>query len=94
MAVDYLWEGIDADGIHSFVSREQWERHVNKRPEIGSAFDLTVRAMMNPDFVSPDKNRPDESQRYFRLLAVAADTQRRGYDLIVSVKYVWQPDGV
>lgn len=93
MPADWLWQGINGEGITSFIAQEQWEKHVRKRPEIRNAFDLTVQAMLRPDKVEPDKHRQDEASRYFRLLTISAENIRSGYCLRVSVKYVQQPDG-
>ena len=93
MPTDWLWHGRDSEGIESFIAREQWNAHAVKRIEITDALTLTIRAMSQPELVEPDKNRPDETSRYFRLLAVSAENIRPGYSLRVSVKYVRQPDG-
>lgn len=93
MATDSLWEGTDADGIKSIISRKQWENHVVKRPEIANVLDLTIRAMMKPESIAPDRNRQDETKRYFRLLTISAQSVRRDYKLVISVKYVQQSNG-
>lgn len=93
MPPDFLWRGVDQAGIESFIARDQWNAHLDKRIEIIDALDLTIRAMTNPESVEPDKRRPDERSRYFRLLTVSATNARPGYTLIVSVKYVQQPGG-
>ena len=90
---DFIWQGRDADGINSRIARDQWEQHVAKRPEIAPALTLTIRIMQSPTTVELDRQRPDEAQRYFRLLAASADELRMGYRLKVSVKYVQQPTG-
>ncbi len=93
MSTTFLWQGVDQEGIESFISRDQWNMHLAKRIEIADAFDLTVRAMTQPESVEPDKQRADEPSRYFRLLTVSATDRRPGYRLRVSVKFVRQPSG-
>jgi hypothetical protein len=90
---DYIWQGRDREGIDSRIAREQWESHVAKRKEIEPALDLTIRTMIAPETVEPDRQRPDEAKRYFRLLTASADELRPGYRLKVSVKYVLQTLG-
>lgn len=94
MADEYIWQGTDNEGTPSFIARAQWESHVVKRIEIGEALPLAIRAMLTPERIENDRNRPDQESRYFRLLSVAAENMRRGYILRVSVKYVRQPSGV
>ena len=94
MADEYLWQGVDFEGTACFISRAQWTSHVGKRREIMNAFDLTVRAIIQPDTIEPDRNRPDEPMRHFRLLSISADEIRGGYILRVSVKAVRQANGV
>ncbi len=93
MHIQFLWRGRDAEGIACFIAKEQWEVHVAKRIEIADALELTIRAMVSPDLIQEDKNRPDERSRYFRILIVSAHEKHPGYDLHVSVKYVRQPTG-
>ena len=93
MQTDLLWHGTDQEGIESFIAQDQWNNHVAKRTEIADALDLVIRAIVNPERVEPDKNRPDEASRYFRLLIVSAGDIRAGYELRVSVKYVQQATG-
>lgn len=76
---NWLWQGVDQDGIPSFIAREQWEAYVTKRPEIAQALDLTIVAMSQPAIAEPDKHRRDETFRYFRILTIAAEKIRRGY---------------
>ncbi len=90
---DYLWHGTDAEGVQSFIAHDQWHTHILKRVEITDAIDLTVRAITQPQSTEPDRNRPDETTRYFRILTISAQEKRPGYDLRVSVKYVRQPNG-
>lgn len=90
---DWMRQGNQPDGTGFCIARKQWERHVAKRPEIVDALELTVAAMNQPEFAEPDPHRPDEEERRFRLLSIAATGQWQGYYLKVSVKYVQQPSG-
>jgi hypothetical protein len=92
MADEYIWQGTDAEGTPSFIARAQRESHVAKRIEIRQALELAIHAIISPELIETDRNRPDEDSRYFRLLSVSADSLRRGYVLRVSVKYVRQPN--
>lgn len=94
MADEYLWQGVDLEGTACFISRAQWTGHVSKRREIMNAFDLTVRAIIQPGTIEPDRNRPDEPMRHFRLLSISAEELRHGFILRVSVKSVRQANGV
>ena len=89
----WLWQGRDSDGVDSRIARAQSHTHVANRPEIAPALELTVRAMLAPDTIEPDRQKPDEAHRHFRLLTVSADGLRIGYMLRVSVKYVQQESG-
>ena len=92
---ELIWQGVNNEGVTCCIARDhQWERHVAKRPEIADALELTVRAMVAPETVEPDKKHPvDEPRRKFRVLFVKAEGKRKGYRLRVSVKYVRQPSG-
>jgi len=94
METNWLWRGVDQDGIESFIAQDQWNAHVAKRIEIADALDLVVSAMTDPESVELDRNRADERQRYFRISTVSAKPARSGYNLRVSVKYVAQGNDV
>lgn len=90
---EWIQHGTQPDGTVFRIARDQWERHVAKRPEIADALELTVTAIRWPERAEPDPHRPDEEARRFRLLTIAAGGEWQGYHLRVSVKYVWQPSG-
>ena len=87
---EIIWRGYNSDNVECQIAKEQWERHVVKRPEIANALELVIQAMLNPEGIEPDKNRPDEPTRHFRLLTVNGCGEWEGYQLKVSVKYVRQ----
>ena len=90
---EWIRQGTQPDGTAFYIAREQWERHVARRPEIGDALELTAAAMSQSELAEPDPHRPDEERRQFRLLTLGAGREWRGYRLRVSVKYVQQPSG-
>jgi len=90
---EWIKHGIQADGTPFRIDRNQWESHIAKRPEIAIALDLTVQAMQDTINSEPDRNRPDEPNRRFRILTVAGSGEWQGYLLRVSVKYVRQSTG-
>ena len=89
---EWIWRGFDGEGIECRIAKDQWERHVAKRPEIAESLSLTIQAMRAPEMVELDKHRPDEPRRRFRILSVRASGDWAGYQLRVSVKYVRQND--
>ncbi|RKY62337.1 MAG: hypothetical protein DRP95_01710 [Candidatus Latescibacterota bacterium] len=90
---EWISQGTQKDGTLFRIARDQWERHVSKRPEIADALALTNRARWEASNSEPDSGRPDEPRRKFRLLSIPGSGRWQGYVLRVSVKYVKQPDG-
>lgn len=90
---EWIRQGTQADGTLFRITRDQWESHTVKRPEIADALDLTVQAMREVLSPEPDRNRSDEPRRRFRILSVAGTGKWQGYLLRVSVKYVQQSTG-
>ncbi len=93
MKREIIWRGYNSDNVECQIAAEQWENHVAKRPEIADALELVIHAMLNPERIEPDRNRPDEPMRCFRLLTVNGFGEWEGYWLKVSVKYVRQVTG-
>lgn len=89
----WIREGSQPDGTRFRIARDQWEKHRAKRPEIADGLSLVAWAMKQPKTAEPDRHRPDEERRGFRLFTVAGRGKWRGYILRVSVKYVQQPSG-
>ena len=85
---EIIWRGYNSDNVECQIALEQWENHVAKRPEIANALELVIQAMLNSEGIEPDKNRPDEPMRCFKLLTVSGFGEWEGYQLKVSVKYV------
>ena len=90
---ELVWRGYNGDYIECQIAKEQWRSHVAKMPEIANAIELVIQAMLNPEKIELDKNRPDEPTRHFRLLTVSGLGEWEGYQLKVSVKYVRQITG-
>ena len=68
---EIIWRGYNSDNVECQIAKEQWERHVAKRPEIANVLELVIQAMLNPEGIELDKNRPYETMRRFRLLTVS-----------------------
>jgi len=90
---EIIWRGYNGDDVECQIAAEQWESHVAKRPEIADALELVIQAMVEPEGTEPDKNRPDEPKRRFKLLTVSGLGEWEDYQLKVSVKYVRQITG-
>jgi hypothetical protein len=90
---EWIKHGIQQDGTPFRIARDQWESHTTKRPEITRTLDLTVQAMQEAINSEPDRNRPDEPDRRFRVLTIGGIGQWQAYRLRVSVKYVRQATG-
>lgn len=90
---EWIKRGMQLDGTLFHIAHDQWESHMAKRPEITHALDLTVQAMRDAINSEPDRNRPDEPNRRFRILTIAGIGQWQGYFLRVSVKYARQSTG-
>ena len=90
---EWIKRGIQLDGTSFHIARDQWESHMAKRPEIAHALDLTVQAMREAIHSEPDRNRPDDPNRRFRILTIAGIGHWQGYFLRVSVKYARQSTG-